>query len=70
MNSSSNQPSDKKAIAELHVERMSEEKFEASKVWARFRRHPGAVAGSIVLFLLIIAVLLAPLSMPDPRCGR
>ncbi len=67
MNSSSNQPSDKKAIAELHVERMSEEKFEASKVWARFRRHPGAVAGSIVLFLLIIAVLLAPLSPYDPE---
>jgi len=36
-------------------------------VWKRFRKHPGAVAGVIVLTLLIIAVLAAPLSPYDPE---
>jgi peptide/nickel transport system permease protein len=36
-------------------------------VWKRFRRHPGAMAGSIVLILLISIVLLAPLSPYDPE---
>jgi peptide/nickel transport system permease protein len=36
-----------------------------SMVWKRFRRHPGAIAGSIVLGLLILLVLLAPLSPYD-----
>jgi peptide/nickel transport system permease protein len=35
-------------------------------VWRRFRRHPGAVAGTIVLGIIVIAVLLAPLSPYDP----
>jgi peptide/nickel transport system permease protein len=35
-------------------------------VWRRFRRHPGARAGSIVFAILVIAVLLAPLSPYDP----
>ncbi len=38
-----------------------------SMIWRRFRRHPGAVAGMIVLSLLIIAVLLVPLSPYDPE---
>jgi peptide/nickel transport system permease protein len=36
-------------------------------VWRRFRRHPGAVVGAIVLTLLVIAVLLVPLSPYDPE---
>ncbi|NOG76039.1 MAG: ABC transporter permease [Chloroflexi bacterium] len=31
-------------------------------MWKRFRRHPGAIGGSIVLGLLILLALLAPLS--------
>jgi peptide/nickel transport system permease protein len=31
-------------------------------VWKRFRRHPGAIAGTIILGLLIALALLAPLS--------
>jgi peptide/nickel transport system permease protein len=31
-------------------------------VWKRFRRHPGAIGGSVVLGLLILLALLAPLS--------
>jgi peptide/nickel transport system permease protein len=37
-----------------------------SLVWRRFRRHPGAIAGTVVLSIIIIAVLLAPLSPYDP----
>lgn len=39
----------------------------ASAVWKRFRRHPGAMGGAVVLFLLVLAVLLAPLSPYDPE---
>jgi len=38
-----------------------------TSVWRRFRRHPGAIAGAIVLGLLTLAVLLAPLSPYDPE---
>ena len=36
-------------------------------VWRRFRRHPGAIVGALVLGLLTLAVLLAPLSPYDPE---
>ena len=35
-------------------------------VWRRFRRHPGAIAGSIMLGIIILTVILAPLSPYDP----
>ncbi len=35
--------------------------------WKRFRRHPGAVAGAIVLTILILAAVFAPLSPYDPE---
>ena len=38
----------------------------ATMVWRRFRRHPGAIAGSVVLGLVVLSVLLAPLSPYDP----
>lgn len=38
-------------------------------VWRRFRRHPGAIVGAIVLGLLALAVLLAPLSPYDPEAS-
>lgn len=39
----------------------------ASMVWRRFRRHPGAIAGAIVLSIIILGVILAPLSPYDPE---
>lgn len=39
----------------------------SSAVWKRFRRHPGAMGGAIVLFLMVLAVLFAPLSPYDPE---
>lgn len=38
-----------------------------SLIWRRFRRHPGAVAGSIVLGILVLSVLLASFSPYDPE---
>jgi peptide/nickel transport system permease protein len=38
-----------------------------SMVWKRFRRHPGAIAGLIVLSIIILGVILAPLSPYDPE---
>ncbi|MGD8463088.1 MAG: ABC transporter permease [Anaerolineae bacterium] len=40
-----------------------------SMVWRRFRRHPGAIAGTIVLAILVLAVILAPLSPYDPEAS-
>lgn len=37
-----------------------------SMVWKRFRRHPGAIAGSIVLTVIILACVFAFLSPYDP----
>jgi peptide/nickel transport system permease protein len=39
------------------------------RVWRRFRKHPGALAGSVVFTLLLLAVLLAPLSPYDPNAS-
>jgi peptide/nickel transport system permease protein len=39
----------------------------AAGIWRRFRRHPGAIIGSIVFAALIALVLLAPLSPYDPE---
>ena len=39
----------------------------AAIAWKRFRRHPGAVAGSIILTLLILASVFAGLSPYDPE---
>jgi peptide/nickel transport system permease protein len=38
-----------------------------SMVWKRFRRHPGAIAGLIILSIIILGVILAPLSPYDPE---
>ena len=38
-----------------------------SLVWRRFRRHPGAMVGAVVLTILILAVLMAGLSPYDPE---
>jgi len=35
-------------------------------VWRRFRRHPGALAGMVVLIIIILSCLLAGLSPYDP----
>jgi peptide/nickel transport system permease protein len=39
-------------------------------VWRRFRRHPGAVSGSIVFGLIVLVVILAGLSPYDPNASN
>jgi peptide/nickel transport system permease protein len=41
-----------------------------SRVGKRFRRHPGAVVGFIVLALLLLAAIAAPLSPYDPESAE
>ena len=36
-------------------------------VWKRFRKHPGAIFGFVILFILAISAMLAPLSPYDPE---
>jgi peptide/nickel transport system permease protein len=36
-------------------------------VWKRFRKHPGAIFGFVVIFLLAVFIMLAPLSPYDPE---
>jgi peptide/nickel transport system permease protein len=38
-----------------------------AQVWRRFKRHPGAVVGAVVLTLIILSSILAPLSPYDPE---
>lgn len=38
-----------------------------SLVWRRFRRHPGAVVGAVVLSVIVLAVIFAFLSPYDPN---
>lgn len=39
-------------------------------VWKRFRRHPGAIFGFIVISILIVLAFLAPLSPFDPEASE
>ena len=39
-------------------------------VWKRFRRHPGAMVGAVILTILIISVTLAGLSPHDPEISN
>jgi peptide/nickel transport system permease protein len=54
-------PDDSKSSSRLKHETL------ASKSWRQFRRHPGAIAGTIVLGLIVLAVILAPLLPYDPE---
>lgn len=36
-------------------------------VWKRFRKHPGAIGGAVVLALLVLLIVFAPLSPYDPE---
>lgn len=38
-----------------------------SMAWKRFRRHPGAMVGAVVMTLMILMAVLAPLSPYDPE---
>ena len=47
---------DKKKITALDAEAMPKYESMASIIWRRFRRHPGAVVGLVVLSIIIMLV--------------
>lgn len=57
---------DNKKISTLDAEAMPKYESMGALIWRRFRRHPGAVAGLVVLSIIVLAVILAPLSPYDP----
>lgn len=46
---------------------LREHESMGTMVWRRFRRHPGAVAGAIVLSVIVLAAIFAFLSPYDPN---
>jgi peptide/nickel transport system permease protein len=46
---------------------MREHEGMAAMIWRRFRHHPGAVAGAIVLVILVLSVVLVSFSPYDPE---
>jgi peptide/nickel transport system permease protein len=42
----------------------------SSLAWRRFRRHPGAIAGMIMLSIILLATILAPLSPYSPTASN
>ena len=47
--------------------RVHREEKMSSMVWRHFRRHPGAIAGLIVLSIIILGIVFASLSPYDPE---
>ncbi|MCP3907102.1 MAG: ABC transporter permease, partial [Oceanicoccus sp.] len=39
----------------------------AAQTWKRFRRHPGAMVGTVIIILMVLTALLAPFSPYDPE---
>ena len=39
----------------------------AAMIWRRFRKHPGALVGAVVLTIIILSTILVPLSPYDPE---
>jgi peptide/nickel transport system permease protein len=62
--------SDLKRVEQTPSRRMPPETGVAANIWRRFRRHPGAIGGSIVFLILLILILSAPLSPYDPGASN
>jgi len=59
--------SDLKPVEQMYVKRAPAFTSMAATIWRHFRKHPGAIAGSIVFLLILILVLTAPLYPFDPE---
>ena len=65
-----NQSSSNLPVGELKLPTITAQSTSmGAGVWKRFRKHPGAIFGFIVIFLLTIFVLLAPISPYDPEAS-
>jgi peptide/nickel transport system permease protein len=56
--------SNEKTVIELEIRPVE---TMAAQTWRRFRRHPGAMVGAVILFLMVLTALLAPLSPYGPE---
>ncbi len=57
--------SNKKTLIEQDIIRPVE--TMAAQTWKRFRRHPGAMVGTVIIILMVLTALLAPFSPYDPE---
>jgi peptide/nickel transport system permease protein len=60
---------DLKPVEQVFARRVPLSTGMAATVWRHFRKHPGAIGGSIVFFLILILVLAAPLSPFNPEAS-
>ncbi len=56
-----------KPVEQIFAERVPPSTSMAATIWRHFRKHPGAIGGSIVFLLILILVLAAPLSTFNPE---
>jgi peptide/nickel transport system permease protein len=56
-----------KPVEQIFTERVPPSTSMAATIWRHFRKHPGAIGGSIVFLLILILVLAAPLSPFNPE---
>jgi peptide/nickel transport system permease protein len=61
--------SERQGIASVHGEGIRAHESMTAIVWRRFRRHPGAVAGSIALGILLLSTILVAFSPYDPEAS-
>ena len=58
---------EEKQAIEQTLEGAKQHETMGAMVWKRFRRHPGALVGAVVLIILIICTTMVPLSPYDPE---
>ncbi len=55
---------DEKTLIELEIKPVE---TMAALAWKRFRRHPGAMVGTVIIIFMLLTAVLAPLSPYDPE---
>jgi len=54
-------------ISSLKDHKLLDHENMAAMIWRRFRKHPGAIVGAVVLVIIILSTILVPLSPYDPE---
>ncbi len=56
-------------LVSIDTEKMRAHESMGSMIWRRFRRHPGAMASSTILIVLLLALVLVSFSPYDPEAS-